>query len=95
MVMDDFLTAMKYNLPVKVFVLNNQSLGMIMQEQKIEGYKNWQTALYNFDYAKFAENSGGIGIKVSVPEELEESVEKCFLAKTAAIVDINTDPKRF
>ncbi|HUU88227.1 MAG TPA: thiamine pyrophosphate-dependent enzyme [Candidatus Glassbacteria bacterium] len=95
MVMNDFLTAMKYALPIKVFVLNNQSLGMIMQEQKVEGYQNWQTNLYNFDYAKFAENSGGLGIKVINPEDLEEAIDKCFSTKSATIVDINTDPKRF
>lgn len=95
MVMADFLTALKYNLPVKVFVLNNQSLGMIMQEQKVEGYKNWQTNLYNFNFASFAKNVGGLGIKVSKPETFEEAVEKCLKSKTAVIVDINTDPKRF
>lgn len=95
MVIADFLTAMKYNLPVKVFVLNNQSLGMIMQEQKVEGYDNWQTNLYDFDFAKFAQNAGGMGIKVSNPENLEGAVEKCLSAKTAVIMDINTDSKRF
>jgi len=95
MVMNDFLTAMKYALPIKVFVLNNQSLGMIMQEQKVEGYQNWQTNLYNFDYANFAQNAGGLGIKVLKPEDLEEAIDKCFSTKTATIVDINTDPKRF
>jgi thiamine pyrophosphate-dependent acetolactate synthase large subunit-like protein len=95
MVMADFLTALKYNLHVKVFVMNNQSLGMIMQEQKVEGYKNWQTNLYNFNYASFAKNAGGLGIKVTKPEALEEAVGKCLSAKTAVIVDINTDPKRF
>lgn len=95
MVMADFLTAMKYSLPVKVFVLNNQSLGMIMQEQKVEGYDNWQTNLYNFDFAKFAQNAGGLGLNVSNPEDLEIAVEKSLSAKTPAIIDINTDPKRF
>ena len=66
-----------------------------MQEQKVEGYKNWQTNLYNFDYAKYAENAGGLGIKVSTPEDLEGAIEKCLSATTAVIVDVNTDPKRF
>ena len=39
MVLGDFLTALKYKLPVKVFVMNNKRLGMIMQEQKVEGYR--------------------------------------------------------
>ncbi|MBM3710188.1 MAG: thiamine pyrophosphate-binding protein, partial [Actinobacteria bacterium] len=46
MVMGDFLTAVKYNLPVKIFLFNNKQLGMIMQEQKVENYPNWQTDLY-------------------------------------------------
>jgi pyruvate oxidase len=37
MVMGDFLTAIKYDLPIKVFILNNRQLGMIMQEQKSRG----------------------------------------------------------
>jgi pyruvate oxidase/acetolactate synthase-1/2/3 large subunit len=95
MVMADFLTAMKYDLPVKIFVLNNQSLGMIMQEQKVEGFDNWQTNLYNFNFAKFAQNAGGLGINVLNPEDLEKAVEKSLSVKTAVIIDINTDPKRF
>jgi len=95
MVMEDFLTALKYQMPVKVFVLNNQSLGMIMQEQKVEGYQSWQTELYNYDFADFAEHSGGIGIKVTEPSTLEGAVEKALSLDNAVIVDIDTDPRRF
>jgi thiamine pyrophosphate-dependent acetolactate synthase large subunit-like protein len=95
MVMSDFLTALKYKLPVKVFVMNNKRLGMIMQEQKIEGYEGWQTELYDFSFADFAEHSGGLGIKVTEPSELERAVEKALSATKPAIVDIDTDPKRF
>jgi pyruvate oxidase len=95
MVMADFLTVLKYQMPVKVFVLNNQSLGMIKQEQKVEGYPIWQTELYNYDYAAFAELSGGIGIKVTEPSELGAAVDKALSAKKPVIVDIDTDPRRF
>ena len=64
MVMGDFLTAVKYALPVKVILFNNKQLGMIMQEQKVENYPNWQTDLYNCDLAEYARNFGGLGIKV-------------------------------
>ena len=73
MVIGDFLTALKYNLPVKVFVMNNKRLGMIMQEQKVEGYEGWQTDLHDFSFATFAENAGGLGIKVTEPNELGSS----------------------
>jgi thiamine pyrophosphate-dependent acetolactate synthase large subunit-like protein len=95
MVMEDFLTALKYQMPVKVFVLNNQSLGMIQQEQKVEGYEGWQTELYNLNFANFAEHSGGTGIKVTEPSELEAAVDKALSAKKPVIVDIDTDPRRF
>ena len=48
---------------------------MIRQEQKIEKYQNWQTDLLNCDFAKFAENCGGIGIKVTEPLKLEAAIK--------------------
>jgi pyruvate oxidase/acetolactate synthase-1/2/3 large subunit len=95
MVLGDFLTALKYKLPVKVFVINNQHLAMIMQEQKVEGFESWQTDLYNYNFADFAEHSGGLGIKVSEPNELEAAVDKALSSNKPAIVDIDTDPRRF
>jgi pyruvate oxidase len=95
MVMPDFLTALKYNLHIKVFVMNNKSLGMIKQEQKFEGYENWQTELHDFSFAGFAEQSGGMGIKVTEPNDLETAVEKVLSSAKPAIVDIDTDPRRF
>jgi pyruvate oxidase len=95
MVMEDFLTVLKYQMPVKVFIMNNQSLGMIQQEQKVEGYPNWQTELYNYNFANFAEHSGGIGIKVKEAGELEAAVDKALSTRTPVIVDIDTDPRRF
>ena len=95
MVMPDFLTALKYKMPVKVFVMNNRQLGMIMQEQKVEGYESWQTDLFDFSFADYAEHSGGLGIKVTEPEDLAVAVDKALAATKATIVDIDTDPKRF
>jgi thiamine pyrophosphate-dependent acetolactate synthase large subunit-like protein/rubredoxin len=95
MVLGDFLTALKYQLPVKVFVMNNKRLGMIMQEQKVEGYESWQTDLYDYNFADFAEHSGGLGIKVIEPSELEAAVDKALSSNKPTIVDIDTDPRRF
>ncbi len=95
MVLGDFLTAHKYNLPIKVFVVNNKSLGMIMQEQKVEGYRDWQTELHNYNFADFAEHSGGLGIKVTEPADLEAAVEKALASEKPSIVDIESDPQRF
>ena len=78
MVMADFLTAVKNDLPIKVFIFNNQQLGMIMQEQKMEGYDIWQTELKNLDYADYARECGGVGITVKNPDELPEAVDKAL-----------------
>jgi pyruvate oxidase len=94
-VMGDFLTALKYKMPVKVFVMNNKSLGMIQQEQKVEGYPSSQTELFDFSFADFAEHAGGIGIKVTEPGQLEAAVDKALAAEKATIVDIGTDSRRF
>jgi thiamine pyrophosphate-dependent acetolactate synthase large subunit-like protein len=61
----------------------------------VEGYKIWQTELYNPNFADFAEHSGGTGIKVTEPGELEAAVDKALSAKKPVIVDIETDPRRF
>jgi thiamine pyrophosphate-dependent acetolactate synthase large subunit-like protein len=82
-------------LNVKVFVVNNKRLGMIMQEQKVEGYEGWQTDLYDYSFADFAEHSGGLGIKVTEPQDLPAAVDKALKAPKATIVDIDTDPRRF
>jgi thiamine pyrophosphate-dependent acetolactate synthase large subunit-like protein/rubredoxin len=95
MVMGDFLTAVKYRLPVKVFIFNNKQLGMIMQEQKVEHYPNWQTELHNCDFAEYANNCGGTGIRVTDPGELNGAVDKALSSEKAVIVDIDTDPRRF
>ena len=95
MVMGDFLTIVKYGLPVKVFLFNNKQLGMIMQEQRVENYPNWQTDLYNCNFAEYARNCGGTGIKVTDPKELESAVEEALLSEDPTIVDIDTDPRRF
>ena len=95
MVLGDFLTAFKYGLNVKVFVINNKHLGMIMQEQKVEGYEGWQTALHDFNFSTFAQTAGGLGIKVEEPNQLEESVDKALKSNIPTIVDIDTDPRRF
>jgi len=95
MLMADFMTAIKYELPIKVFLFNNKELGMIRQEQLMEGYENWQTELYNHNFAEYARICGGIGINVEKPEELEESIDTALKSDKAVVVDINTDPVRF
>jgi pyruvate oxidase len=61
MAMSDFVTAVKYSLPMVVVILNNRQLGMIQVEQMTERYPNYATELLNPDFAKYAEVCGGQG----------------------------------
>ncbi|KAF5079924.1 putative thiamine pyrophosphate-containing protein YdaP [anaerobic digester metagenome] len=95
MVMGEFMTACKYELPINLFVMDNRQLGMIMQEQKVENYPNWQTDLHNCDFAEYAESCGGLGIRVESPEKLPEAVDKALNSDKPVLIDIETDPRRF
>ena len=95
MVMADFLTAVRNELPIKIFLFNNHQLGMIMQEQTVEKYPVWQTELYNPDFAAYARDCGGMGISVKTPEELPKAVDKALASKKSVIVDIETYSRRF
>jgi thiamine pyrophosphate-dependent acetolactate synthase large subunit-like protein len=94
-VMGDFLTAVENNLDIIVVILNNKELAMITMEQKVEGYPKFATELKNPEFADYAISCGGVGYNVKEPNELREALEKAKKAKRPAIVDIETDPKRF
>ena len=63
--------------------------------EKVEGYTSSQTELYDFNFADYAEYSGGLGIKVTDPALLEEAFDKALSFSRATIVDIDSDPRRF
>jgi len=95
MAMADFITAVKYKLPMVVVVLNNHQLGMIQVEQMMEHYPNYATDLLNPDFARYAEVCGGMGIHVTKPDELRPALLTAMSHQRPVIVDIETDPKRF
>ena len=95
MVMADFVTAVRNDLPIKLFLFNNHQLAMIMQEQMVEKFPNWETELYNPDFAAYARDCGGVGINVKDPQELPGAVDKALSIDKPVIVDIETDPRRF
>lgn len=94
-VMGDFLTALEHNLDIIVVILNNKELAMISVEQRMEGYPKFATELKNPNFAEYAISCGGVGFNVHKPNELKNALEKAIAAKKPAIVDIETDPKRF
>ncbi len=95
MAMEDFVTAVRYDLPVVVIVLNNHQLGMIQVEQMMEQYPNYATELLNPDFAAYAGVCGGAGISVKQPDELGPAVLRAMALDRPVIVDVDTDPRRF
>ncbi|MFH0966999.1 MAG: thiamine pyrophosphate-dependent enzyme, partial [Methanobacteriota archaeon] len=95
MAMADFVTAVTYDLPLVVVILNNRELGMIRVEQKVENYENYATSLSNPDFVMYAKACGGEGKRVSEPEDLSRAVRWAMQQKCPVIVDVDTDPNRF
>lgn len=86
--MQDFLTAVKYNLPMIVVIFNNERIGMIKYEQEAGGNLNYNTDLESFNFAQFAENAGGKGYRVEKLEDLRPSLEAAASFNQPAIVDV-------
>ncbi|MCB0806636.1 MAG: ubiquinone-dependent pyruvate dehydrogenase [Bacteroidales bacterium] len=92
MLMGDFLTAIKYKLPIKVVIFNNHKLGLIKNEQEVEGYPEFETGLVNPEYKLLAEALGGKGFKVTKPTDLEITLKEAFTLHEPVIVDVEINP---
>lgn len=88
MLMGDFLTAVKYRLPIKVIIFNNRRLGLIQMEQEVEGYPEHETDLFNPDYQALAKSFGAEGRTVSLPEELEHALKETLESNAPALLDV-------
>ena len=92
MMMGDFITLVQYDLPVKVVVYNNGSLGMVKLEQNVAGLKDFGTNLKNPDFAKVAEAMGAIGLRVEDPGEVRPAIERALAIDGPVLVDVLTNP---
>ena len=72
-------------------LLNNCELGKISKEQKAGDWDVWQTSLHNPNFAQYAENCGGLGIRVTNKDELDESIKQALAYEGAALVEVMTD----
>jgi pyruvate oxidase len=91
MTMNDFVTAVKYGLPIVVIVLNNQKIGMIKFEQESMGNAEYATNLHNPDFARYADICGGVGYRVEKPEELLPALRQAVSQNRPCIVDVLVD----
>src|ERR1051325_2283092 len=93
MLMAEFATAVKYKLPIKVFVIKNNSLGMIKWEQMVFlGNPEFACDSQPIDFAAFARACGGIGLTVDDPKLCGAVVEKALSTPGPVLVEAVVDP---
>lgn len=92
MLMGDFLTLVQYDLPVKVVLFNNSSLGMVELEMLVSGLPSYGTTNKNPDFAAIARAAGAYGVRVEKPKQLRDALKDAFRHKGPALVDVVTDP---
>ena len=93
MLMAEFVTAVKYELPIKVIIIKNNTLGMIKWEQMVFlGNPEYGCALHPIDFAAFARACGGHGFTVDDPAECGAVLDQALAIPGPAIVEAVVDP---
>ena len=94
MTMQEMSTAVQYNLPIKIFILNNQYMGMVRQWQELLHEKNYSESYSEAlpDFVKLAEAYGCKGIKAENPNELDTKIKEMIEHNGPVIFDCHVDP---
>jgi pyruvate dehydrogenase (quinone) len=93
MLMADFVTAVKYKLPIKVVIIKNNTLGQIKWEQMVFlGNPEYVVDLQPIDFAAFAHACGGIGFSVEDPADCGRTLDEFLAAPGPAILQAVVDP---
>jgi thiamine pyrophosphate-dependent acetolactate synthase large subunit-like protein len=92
MLMGEFATAVKYELPIKVVVLKNNHYSRIVSENNALGIPPFATELQPIDFVRFAEACGGVGFACARPEEVRPALEAAWqIADRPALVEATID----
>ena len=86
-------TAIQYRLPVKIFILNNEYMGMVRQWQELLHDKNYSESYTEAlpDFVKLAEAYGAVGIRAKTPDELDEKIKDMINIDKPVIFDCVVD----
>lgn len=86
--MAEFVTAVKYELPIKVVIIKNNVLGQIRWEQMVLlGNPEYGVELQPIDFAMFARSCGPLGLSVTDPSRCALTLEEALNAPVEAVVD--------
>ena len=87
-------TIKQYRLPVKVFILNNNYMGMVRQWQELlHGNRLSESYMESLpDFVKLAESFGATGLRVEKPSDVDDAIKEMINIKGAVICDVVVDP---
>ena len=93
MMLQEMSTALQYGLPIKVFILNNEYMGMVRQWQELlHGGRYSQSYSESLpDFVKLAEAYGGVGIRCDNPGDLDAKIMEMIDVKRPVIFDCLVD----
>lgn len=93
MLLGELATCVKYKLPIKIFVVNNGTLGQIKWEQIVFlGNPEYECDLQDIDFARVAEGFGAKGLTLKDPSECSKVVEEALAHDGPVVVDAYVDP---
>src|SRR5262249_17569615 len=89
MTMQEMSTAVQHNLPIKIFILNNQYMGMVRQwQQLLHGNRLSHSYMDSLpDFLKLAEAYGCVGIRAEKPHELDDAIAEMIAVKRPVLFD--------
>ncbi|QRN04902.1 ubiquinone-dependent pyruvate dehydrogenase [Legionella sp. MW5194] len=91
MLMGDVLTLVQQNLPIKIVIFNNSTLGFVEMEMHVGGMMEYATELQNPNFADMAEAIGIKGFRVEEPEQLQQALQVAFSHPGPALVDVRVN----
>ncbi|MEL6699113.1 MAG: thiamine pyrophosphate-binding protein [Bacteroidota bacterium] len=91
--MAELTTSVKYQMNIKVILLNNFELGKISKEQHADNFEVWQTSLVNPSFADYATNCGAFGLRVDKKEDLTTAMAQVLDHRGTALLEVMADGK--
>lgn len=92
MLLGELVTARMYDLPIKVVVFNNSTLGMVKLEMLVNGLPDYGTDVHDVNYAEVASAIGLHGERVTEPSRLRGALQEAFAYNGPALIEVMTDP---
>ena len=94
MTMQEMSTAIQYDLPVKIFIINNEYMGMVRQWQEILHGKRYSHSYSEAlpDFVKLAEAFGCVGLRATKPGELDDKIAEMIAVNKPVLFDCRVDP---